>query len=70
MTDTLNLNSADCLKTVRDIGVNHIHNICTGAVTDVPWGSLDWFVIIILGGVFAAVFATLIGFAIMFIREY
>lgn len=42
MTDTLNLNSADCLQTVNDIGVSHIHNICTGAVIDVPWGSLDW----------------------------
>ena len=38
----LNLNTADCLRSASDFGVTHVHNICTGAVTDVPWGSLDW----------------------------
>jgi hypothetical protein len=38
----INLNAADCLRSVSDIGSTHVHNICTGAITDVPWGSADW----------------------------
>lgn len=38
----VNINQSECLRTVVDIGVNHIHNVCTGAVTDLSWGIVDW----------------------------
>lgn len=48
-TDTnVNLNAADCLRSVSDIGMNHVHNICTGTITDVPWGQADWLLAVIL----------------------
>lgn len=53
-TDTnVNLNASDCLRSVSDIGSTHVHNICTGTITDVPWGSADW--------MFAIVFALFLG---------
>jgi hypothetical protein len=50
MTEDLNVNLAKCLKESTDFGVNHIHNICTGSVVDVPWGSVDWLLCIGLIG--------------------
>ena len=31
-----------CLQKTNDIGQTIVHNICTGAITTVPWGSADW----------------------------
>lgn len=41
MTD-LNLNSADCIKSISHIGSTTYVNICSGTHVDVPWGSVDW----------------------------
>lgn len=48
---TINANVAECLKSMSHVGFTRVHNLCTGTVTDVPWGAGDW----ILGG-------TLLGF--------
>jgi hypothetical protein len=38
----INLNHADCLRSVTDFGKTTVHNICNGSVNEVPWGSADW----------------------------
>ncbi len=58
-TINANLNNADCIKTVENIGSRTYVNICTKSQTVVPWGSIDWigvgviiFLIILAGFVF------------------
>lgn len=38
----VNLNSAECLKSMTHFGFDRVHNICTGAVIDVPWGMFEY----------------------------
>lgn len=38
----VNLNSAECLKSMAHFGFERVHNICTGAVVDVPWGAIEY----------------------------
>ena len=66
----INLNSSHCLRTVNDIGVQHIHNICSGIVTDVPWGTMDW---VFVGGasIGGIVFLVMLGaFATIMIKDF
>ncbi len=35
-----------CIKQTYDIGANVYTNICTGQVSEVPWGSMDWVVFV------------------------
>ena len=51
--DNVNLNHSDCLRTVMNFGEQVVHNICTGKVQHIPWGSADWFL-----AVFGAALAT------------
>ena len=37
-----------CIKEVRNIGHTIFHNICDGTTEMVPWGTLDWFVMIVI----------------------
>ncbi len=39
----LNLNAAECIKAISNIGETTYRNICTGTEAVVPWGSADWF---------------------------
>lgn len=57
---TIDFNAAECIKTMSDWGVNHVHNICAGTVQDLPWGTADWFVYV---GATAIVGLVGIGFA-------
>lgn len=45
--ETINLNAAECIKTSASIGHMTYTNICSGVVSRVDWGSLDW---LIFGG--------------------
>lgn len=38
----VNLNAAQCIKEVDHLGYTSVHNICTGAVVDLPWGVDGW----------------------------
>ena len=38
----INLNNADCIKEISNIGHTQYQNICTGALSTVPWGVSDW----------------------------
>lgn len=65
----INLNMAKCLQSATDWGVTHVHNICTGKISDVPWGSVDWVFacgVFALGVVFVLVFG---GMAVSIIRD-
>lgn len=46
----LNLNHANCLQSATDFGKTTVHNICNGAISEVPWGSADWAVALGLVG--------------------
>ncbi len=54
MTDiNLNLDAKTleaCIKETYNFGANIYTNICDGSVTNVPWGSLDWFMLALLFG--------------------
>ena len=39
---TINLNSAECLKTASNWGSDTVYNICSGAQHVVPWGTMDY----------------------------
>lgn len=49
----INLNSAQCIKTMTYWGHDHIANICTGKVQDVAWGQMDYAQAI--GGIIAGI---------------
>ena len=40
----INLAHSDCLRSQKNWGETIVHNICTGAETAVPWGSVDYMV--------------------------
>lgn len=37
----VNLNQAKCLRDSAFAGYTRVTNVCTGQVTDVPWGTMD-----------------------------
>lgn len=39
---TVNANVAKCLQSMTHLGFQRIHNLCSGAITDVPWGFGEW----------------------------
>lgn len=39
---TINLNSAQCIKTISYFGHDVYRNICANTAVDVPWGTADW----------------------------
>lgn len=57
----MNVNSTECLKTVNFIGYQEVHNICTGAVATVNWGTADYIGAIALG--FGAIILAIMFFA-------
>jgi len=44
----INLNQAECLKPINNFGNTVYQNVCDGTFTQVPWGSGDWLVILLL----------------------
>ena len=59
----INLAHSDCLYSQTNWGETIVHNICTGAETAVPWGSIDYmFALVIAIGSFAVI-ALAISFA-------
>lgn len=64
MTTDLNLNSVECLQSIRNIGGTIMRNVCTGVDSYVPWGVIDWVkgmttlgLIVLLGIVILAIVA-------------
>lgn len=45
---TYDLNMAQCLRDVTRLGYTEVHNVCSSAVTTVPWGIGPWMVAAIL----------------------
>lgn len=50
---TINANLAQCIQKMTHVGFTRVHNVCSGSVTDVPWGLGDWVLIVGLGSLFA-----------------
>lgn len=42
MEQTINANIAACMQSANHFGFTRVHNVCTGNIRDVPWGSIDW----------------------------
>jgi len=43
----LNINEAECIQSINNFGSTTYKNICNGELQTVPWGSMDWFLVII-----------------------
>lgn len=69
-TNNVNLNATECLGKTYDIGSTTIRNICSGAESVIPWGSLDWAAFVTLGVLFGAVTALVVGLVIYAAREW
>jgi hypothetical protein len=41
-TINANLNNADCLKNINNIGSTTYQNVCNGTYSTVPWGAMDY----------------------------
>lgn len=67
---TINANVAHCLQSANYVGYTRVHNICTGAVTDVPWGNGDWIMACGHGGVLAVAILMIASMAIMMLRDW
>lgn len=69
---TVNLNQAQCLRTISHWGYDKVYNICNGSDTVLPWGLMDYLglvgigIAILVGLAFVAFLA---GFALMVIRD-
>jgi hypothetical protein len=66
---SVNLNSQNleqCLKTIDKLGSTVYVNICNGTVNTVPFGGLDWALVIFLvvGGLLGILFLLALVFAI------
>lgn len=35
-------NITECIVRANHLGFTRAHNTCTGAVSDIPWGTVDW----------------------------
>lgn len=68
MDTNLNLNHADCLRTVNNIGGQVVKNICNGTETTVPWGSADWVSAAAISGLVAVMVVILIVCVVMAVR--
>lgn len=58
-----------CIKEVRNIGHTIFHNICDGTTEMVPWGTLDWLVMIVIVPIAITAIAMLVDVAIDIIRD-
>lgn len=61
-----------CIKEVRNIGHTIFHNICDGTTEMVPWGTLDWLVMIVIVPIAIAIcysYVRLVAVAIDIIRD-
>jgi hypothetical protein len=65
----VNLNHADCLRSVTDFGKTTVHNICNGSISEVPWGSVDWAIAVVLGAFGAIIILAFVALAISTLRE-
>jgi hypothetical protein len=66
----LNLNHADCLRSVSDFGKTTVHNICSGSISEVPWGSADWTAAVVLTVLGAMIILSFIAMVIAMIRAF
>ena len=68
-TNNVNLNQADCLRSVADFGQTTVHNICNGKLSVIPWGSVDWAVAFGLMAFFVVIVCLFGGIALSIIRN-
>ena len=59
-----------CLKSIHGFGVTTYQNICTGAITSVPWGTLDWIITLGLLGISGAILLLIGMFVAMAMSEF
>lgn len=65
---THNLNLAECLRSVSEIGSTTVVNVCTGAEAVVPWGSLDWLGFGLISAVAAAMIVLFVVLVVALVR--
>ena len=72
-TQNLNIDAKSlemCLKSVSSFGQTTYMNICTGAQSIVPWGSVDWTFAAFFTILGVAVIGGIVAFAYAMINDY
>jgi hypothetical protein len=69
MTLDHNVNSADCIRTAAHFGETVVYNICSGKVTTIPWGSVDWALALGLSAFAAVIGIVFLAMAVAIIRD-
>lgn len=64
MTD-VNANIAECVKSASHFGYTQYVNVCSGAITDVPWGGVDWLVLCGVSTMLVLFVVLIVGFIFM-----
>lgn len=59
-----------CLKATSNYGETLYRNICTGTVTSVPWGTVDWALAIVLTSLGVALLGVLLVGCVAFLRDW
>lgn len=52
----LNVNNAQCIKYIEDIGGWRVYNICTDAQSFIPWGVGHWFLFLLVCAILSTIF--------------
>lgn len=69
MATDINLNSAQCIRTMSDWGQDTVHNICNGSQTVIQWGTMDYAGWVVGGSLLAAVGLIILGFGAFVVKE-
>lgn len=66
MDTTVNLNAAECIKRINDIGSTTYTNICNGTTQTLNWGVGDWIANMGFGSLILFMILMIIGCIYMF----
>lgn len=61
MDTTVNLNAAECIKRINEIGSTTYTNICNGTTQTLNWGGGDWIGSIAIGSLMFFLILMIIG---------
>lgn len=69
MSNDVNFNYSQCIKTEDKFGETIYYNICNNETKSVPWGSANWCLAIFLITFGIVIITFFIGFIIAFVKD-
>lgn len=60
----------ECVKKISNVGHTVYQNICNGSTQTVPWGSMDWIGIILVGALLLALLGMTIPMIVEVVQFY